>query len=75
MDPGMFTSRSDRRRDRVRGTVLRFKGDQVRIGIEAPPDVAVDREEIWVRKQREARGDPAPDGSAVPAPNSPLNSR
>jgi sRNA-binding carbon storage regulator CsrA len=55
--------------------VLRFKGDQVHIGIEAPPDVAVDREEIWVRKQREARGDPAPDDSAVPAPNSPLNSR
>jgi len=71
----MFTSRSDRRRDRVRGTVLRFKGDQVRIGIEAPPDVAVDREEIWVRKRREARGDPAPHDSAVPAPNSPLNSR
>jgi carbon storage regulator len=38
---------------RVRITVLGFKGNQVRIGIEAPPDVVVDRQEIWERKQRE----------------------
>jgi carbon storage regulator len=37
----------------VRITVLGFKGNQVRIGIEAPPDVVVDRQEIWERKQRE----------------------
>jgi carbon storage regulator len=43
--------------DRVRVTVLGFKGNQVRIGIEAPPDIPVDREEIWVRKQRETRGE------------------
>jgi carbon storage regulator len=41
----------------VRVTVLGFKGNQVRIGIEAPPDVPVDREEIWIRKQREARAE------------------
>jgi carbon storage regulator len=41
---------------RIRITVLGFKGNQVRIGIEAPPDVAVDREEVWERKQLEARG-------------------
>ena len=40
---------------RIRITVLGFKGNQVRIGIEAPPDVSVDREEIWERKQIEAR--------------------
>lgn len=33
-------------------TVLGVKGDQVRIGIQAPKDIAVDREEIWDRKQR-----------------------
>ena len=40
---------------RIRITVLGFKGNQVRIGIEAPMDVAVDREEVWERKQREIR--------------------
>jgi carbon storage regulator len=40
---------------RIRITVLGFKGNQVRIGIEAPPDVSVDREEVWERKQLEAR--------------------
>lgn len=38
---------------RVRITVLGFKGSQVRLGIEAPPDVSVDREEVWERKQHE----------------------
>ena len=40
---------------RIRITVLGFKGNQVRIGIEAPSDVSIDREEIWERKQLEAR--------------------
>ena len=40
---------------RIRITVLGFKGNQVRIGIEAPPEVTIDREEIWERKQLEAR--------------------
>lgn len=38
---------------RTRVTVLSIKGNQVRLGIDAPPDVPVDREEIHERKQRE----------------------
>lgn len=30
--------------------VLGIKGNQVRIGVNAPDDVPVDREEIWKRK-------------------------
>lgn len=41
----------------VRVTVLGVKGAQVRIGIEAPRSVAVDREEIFNRKRHEARRD------------------
>jgi carbon storage regulator len=40
---------------RIRITVLGFKGNQVRIGIEAPPEVAIDREEVWERKRLEVR--------------------
>jgi carbon storage regulator len=35
----------------IRLTVVSVKGDRVRIGIEAPPTVVVDREEIHARRQ------------------------
>jgi carbon storage regulator len=38
----------------IKVTVIFVKGYQVRIGIEAPREVAVDREEIALRKAREA---------------------
>jgi carbon storage regulator len=37
----------------IKITVLGIKGNQVKLGIDAPPDVPVDREEIHARKQRE----------------------
>jgi len=40
-------------------TVLGVKGNQVRVGVNAPKDVAVHREEIYERIKREGEGTPA----------------
>ena len=39
--------------DNVKITVLGVKGNQVRLGIDAPKDVSVHREEIYLRIQSE----------------------
>ena len=43
--------------DEVTVTVLGIKGNQVRIGVKAPKEVAVHREEIFERIKRENEGD------------------
>ncbi len=47
--------------DEVTVTVLGVKGNQVRIGVNAPKDVSVHREEIYERIRREREG-----GQGVP---------
>ena len=47
------TGESLRIGDDVEVTVMAVNGSQVRIGIKAPRNIAVDREEIAERKQRE----------------------
>jgi len=46
--------------DEVTITILSVKGKQVRVGITAPPDVSVHREEIYQRIQS---GDPSENAS------------
>ncbi|HIG64207.1 MAG TPA: carbon storage regulator CsrA [Methyloprofundus sp.] len=50
--------------DEVTVTVLGVKGNQVRIGINAPKDVSVHREEIYERIKNEQSGDTSAESSS-----------
>lgn len=43
-------------------TVVRIQGDKVRLGIEAPPDVPIHREEVRLRSLDPVRADLSPPG-------------
>lgn len=58
--------------DNITVVVLGVKGCQVRLGIEAPQGVAVDRKEIAERKAAGLLKPQAPAASAVPAEPEPL---
>lgn len=52
--------------DQIRVTILDSKGGQVRIGVDAPKHVKINREEVH---ERIAKGVPHPNAKTYPDPN------
>lgn len=44
--------------DNITITVLEIRGDKVRLGIDAPREIPVHREEVWQEVQRQLRDEP-----------------
>jgi carbon storage regulator len=55
----------------VKVTVLSIKGGQVRVGIDAPKDIAVHRKEIYERIQHERDSAPPATDATTPIKESP----
>jgi carbon storage regulator len=49
--------------DQITVTIVEIRGDKVKLGIEAPPSVSVDRREVWEAKKR----------NQAPTTNHPVN--
>ena len=47
--------------DEIELKVLKIRGSQVHLGIDAPKKSAVHRKEVWLRIQHEHDGPPSPD--------------
>jgi carbon storage regulator len=52
-------------------TILGVKGNQVRVGINAPKNVAVHREEIYERIKREQQGESQGESQGEPSDSEP----
>ena len=44
--------------DEIELKVLKIRGSQVHLGIDAPKDATVHRKEVWIRIHGEPEGDP-----------------
>jgi carbon storage regulator len=60
--------------DEVAVTVLRVKGNQVRLGVDAPKSVSVQREEIFQRIKREGEAPQSAEASAESEESEPVHS-
>ena len=41
----------------IRVTIVEVRGDKVRVGIRAPRNIDVNREEVWIAIQKEQKGE------------------
>jgi carbon storage regulator len=56
--------------DNISLCVVEIRGDKVRLGIEAPPEITVHRQEVYdaIQAERAASGADAPEDDASPTP-------